>query len=59
MKELSSKAEELRQAIQDGIELEGITADTIAQTIIEVFSRQEIGSLLSTLLELAEWEAPS
>ena len=36
MKKLSPKAEELRQAIQDGIELEGITADAIVQTIVEV-----------------------
>jgi len=41
MKELSPKAEELRQAIQDGIELKGITADAIAQTITEVLEIDE------------------
>ena len=70
MKELSPKTEELRQAIQDGIELEGITADAIAQTIVEVLGIDEemvdslgwgsdVGLSLSHLIELAEWETPS
>ena len=69
MKELSPKAEELRQAIQDGLELEGITADAIVQTIVEVLEIDEemVDSCvsygipiiaLSFLLELADWEAP-
>ena len=71
MKKLSPKAEELRQAIQDGIELEGITADAIAQTIVEVLGIDEemvdscapevylheskAETALSDLLELGNW----
>jgi len=55
-KELSPNTENLRQAIQDGLELEGITADAIVQTIVEVLEIDEemINCSFKIAHELAE-----
>ncbi len=54
MSDLSPKTEELRQAMQDGIDLEGITADAIAQSIVEVLEidREMIACMFKIAHEL-------